>query len=350
MQLIPKTNFDTDLNGKSITLYNLKNQQGLTCQITNYGGRVVSLWTKDKLGKFEDIVLGYDTLQDYLDADEMFFGAIIGRYGNRIANGQFTLDSNSYNLETNNDSNHLHGGSHGFHNVVWDAKQISESKLELSHFSKDGEAGYPGNLSASVTYELTADNALQILYKASTDKKTVLNLTHHSYFNLQGAGNGTINNHLLQINASNYTPVNTDMIPTGEIDSVKNSPFDFTKLKAINRDLDLNNTQLKLGSGYDHNFVLDGSTGLKNAALVIEPISGRTMEVYTTEPGIQFYGGNHLNTNKAVKSNMFYDKQTAFCLETQHFPDSPNQANFPSTILEPNETYTSKTIYRFSIT
>lgn len=350
MQLIPKTNFDTDLNGKSITLYNLKNQQGLICQITNYGGRVVSLWTKDKHGKFEDIVLGYDTLQDYLDADEMFFGATIGRYGNRIANGQFTLDSNSYNLETNNDNNHLHGGSDGFHNVVWNAKQISESKLELSYFSKDAEAGYPGNLSVSVTYELTADNALQILYKASTDKKTVLNLTHHSYFNLQGAGNGTINNHLLQINASNYTPVNTDMIPTGEIDSVKNSPFDFTKLKAINRDLDLNNTQLKLGSGYDHNFVLDGSTGLKNAALVIEPISGRTMEVYTTEPGIQFYGGNHLNTNKVGKSNVFYDKQTAFCLETQHFPDSPNQANFPSTILEPNETYTSKTIYRFSIT
>lgn len=349
MQLIPKTNFDTDLNGKSITLYNLKNQKGLTCQITNYGGRVVSLWTKDKHGKFEDIVLGYDTLQDYLDADEMFFGATIGRYGNRIANGQFTLDSNSYNLETNNDSNHLHGGSHGFHNVVWDAKQISESKLELSYFSKDDEAGYPGNLSVSVTYELTADNALQILYKASTDKKTVLNLTHHSYFNLQGAGNGTINNHLLQINASNYTPVNTDMIPTGQIDSVKNSPFDFTKLKTINRDLDLNNTQLKLGSGYDHNFVLDG-TGLKNAALVIEPISGRTMEVYTTEPGIQFYGGNHLNTNKVGKNNMFYDKQTAFCLETQHFPDSPNQANFPSTILEPNETYTSKTIYRFTIT
>jgi len=348
MQLISKSNFATILNDKPVSLFHLKNDKGLVCQITNYGGRVVSLWTKDKNGHFDDIVLGYDSIQDYLDSDEMFFGALIGRYGNRLANGEFTIDGNTYNLETNNDPNHLHGGSQGFHNVVWDTNHISESKLELSYFSKDGEAGYPGNLSVSVSYELTPDNELHISYKAKTDKKTVVNLTHHSYFNLLGAGRGTINNHLLQINASNYTPVNTNMIPTGEIASVKNSPFDFTVLKSIGKDLNKDNMQLRLGSGYDHNFVLDGN-GLKEAAIVKETISGRTMTVYTSAPGIQFYGGNHLTTKIAGKNKLLYDNQTAFCLETQHFPDSPNQLNFPSTVLKPNDTYTSLCIYRFDI-
>ncbi|WP_282044377.1 aldose epimerase family protein [Winogradskyella flava] len=348
MQLIPKSNFTTILNDKSVSLFNLKNKQGLVGQITNYGGRLISLWTKDKNDKLEDIVLGYNSIQDYLDADEMFFGAIIGRYGNRIAAGQFTLDNNTYGLETNNTPNHLHGGLHGFHNVVWDANQISESKLELYYTSNDGEAGYPGNLKVTVIYELTQENALHISYSAKTDKKTIVNLTHHSYFNLQGAGSGTINNHLLQIYASHYTPVNTNMIPTGEIASVKNSPFDFTESKPIGKDLDSTNTQLQLGSGYDHNFVLD-YRGLKKAAIVKETISGRKMTVYTTEPGIQFYGGNHLNTKKAGKNNLYYNSQTGFCLETQHFPNSPNQPNFPSTVLEPRDTYTSICIYKFGI-
>jgi aldose 1-epimerase len=258
------------------------------------------------------------------------------------------LNDNTYTLATNNDDNHLHGGKKGFNNVVWDAKQISDSELELKYLSKDGEEGYPGNLNVTVVYKLTDNNELEINYAATTDKATPVNLTHHSFFNLHGAGKGSINDHILQINASRYTPIVAGLIPTGSIETVKNTPFDFTSPTPIGEHVNDDNEQLKYGFGYDHNFVLDGS-GLRVAATIIEPNSGRKMEVLTEEPSLQFYGGNFLDGKDIGKGNLPYNYRTAFCLETQHFPDSPNQENFPSTILNEGENYTSTCIYRFSI-
>lgn len=350
IHLLEKSNFDKKTDGKSISLYLLTNKNGIVSEITNYGGKVVSLWVPDRLGNYEDIVLGHSTIDDYLNSKEKYFGALIGRYGNRIANGKFSLDGKEYSLAKNNESNHLHGGDNGFDAVVWDAKQIDNQTLELRYVSKDMQEGYPGTLSIVVVYRLTDNNELKIEYKATTDKTTVVNLTHHSFFNLKGAGNGSINNHLLQINAPYYTPVDKGLIPTGEISSVQNTPFDFQKLTAIGERVDDKHKQLKYGLGYDHNFVINQSLeSLNYAAKVIEPISGRTMEVYTNEPGLQFYGGNFLDGSVIGKHNKNYNHRSAFCLETQHFPDSPNQPNFPTTKLNPGEEYHSICVYKFSI-
>jgi aldose 1-epimerase len=293
------------------------------------------------------LFLGFETLDEYVEKGR-YYGALIGRYGNRIATGKFKLDSIEYVLETNNGINHLHGGKIGYNHVVWDARQFSDNELELSYLSVDGEEGYPGNLKVDVTYLLTDDNSLKITYSATTDKATPVNLTSHSFFNLKGAGKGSINDHILQINASNFTPVIEGLIPTGEITPVKNTPFDFTIPIEIGARLDEENEQFVFGLGYDHNFVLDG-TGLKVAAKVVESLSGRVMEVITDEPGLQFYGGNFLDGSDVGKRNLTYKYREAFCLETQHFPDSPNHSNFPATILKPGETYSSTCIYKFSI-
>ena len=318
IKMIDKNNFEKEINGKQVSLYTLKNSKGTVAQITNYGGRVVSLWTADKNGNFEDIVLGYENIDAYLNSNEIYFGALIGRYGNRIAKGKFQLGDSTYTLATNNGETHLHGGKMGYNDVVWKAHQISDAELELNYLSKDGEEGYPGNVDISVVYTLTNDNELKITYSATTDKATPINLTHHSFFNLHGAGKGSVNDHILQINAANYTPVVKGLIPTGEIVSVKNTPFDFTKPKAIGKQINNDNEQLKLGLGYDHNFVLD-EEGLKVAARIEEPKSGRVIEVLTDEPGMQFYGGNFLNGKDVGKNNLAYKFRTAFCLETQHF-------------------------------
>lgn len=342
--------FEKVIDKKQTSLYVLKNKHGVLSEITNYGGKVVSLWVPDRHGNFDDIVLGHPNIDDYLNSKEKYFGALIGRYGNRIANGKFSLDGQEFNLAKNNGDNHLHGGNKGFESVVWDATQIDQQTLELKYVSKDMEEGYPGNLTVTVIYQLTDNNELKIEYWATTDAPTVINLTHHSFFNLKGAGNGTINDHLLLINSAYYTPVDNGLIPTGEIASVEDTPFDFQKLIAIGERVDAENQQLIYGLGYDHNFVLNQSLeALNYAAKVIEPVSGRTMEVYTNEPGLQFYGGNFLDGSVVGKENKAYKFRTAFCLETQHFPDSPNNPNFPSTRLNPKEEYYSICIYKFSV-
>ncbi|THV56863.1 galactose-1-epimerase [Flagellimonas alvinocaridis] len=347
---IDKKNFEKIVDGKPVSLYVLENEQGTVAEITNYGGKVVSLWLPDKSGNYEDVVLGHENIDDFLNAKEKYFGALIGRYGNRIAHGKFTLDGMEYTLATNNGANSLHGGNKGFDAVVWDAKQVDAQTLELTYLSKDGEEGYPGNLSVRVSYQLTDENELKIEYWATTDQSTVVNLTHHSFFNLHGAGNGTINDHLLQIHAAHYTPVDAGLIPTGEIATVEGTPFDFQESKPIGVELEIKNQQLDYGMGYDHNFVLkQNGEGLNYAAKVVEPISGRVMEVYTNEPGMQFYGGNFLDGSIVGKEDKAYEFRTAFCLETQHFPDSPNQPNFPSTRLDPGEEYYSICVYRFLV-
>ncbi|MDT0553070.1 aldose epimerase family protein [Urechidicola vernalis] len=346
VSLIESSNFNEGIQNKKVHLFTLRNSNGMISQITNLGGKVVSLWVVDANGNYEDVVLGFDTAEKYIEAKEKYFGALIGRYGNRIANGTFKLNDSIYSITINNGVNHLHGGLEGYNAVVWDAEQKSESKLELTYLSKDGEEGYPGNVLITTVYELKDDNSLAIKYRATTDKSTPINLTHHSFFNLKGAGKGTINDHLLQINANYFTPINKEIIPTGEIISVQNTPFDFRRLKSISNGLYNQNEQLEFGSGYDHNFVVNGA-GVRTVAKVVEPTSGRVMEVVSDEPGIQFYGGNFLSGTKG-KNGKTYEYRGAFCLETQHFPNSPNQPNFPSTILNPGEIYTSICIYKFS--
>jgi aldose 1-epimerase len=311
---------------------------------------VVSLLVPDKNGIAVDVVVGPGTLQQYIDSKEPYFGAAIGRYGNRIAKGKFTLDSKQYTLATNNNVNHLHGGKKGFQYVVWDAKQASDSVLELTYMSKDGEEGYPGNLQVKMIYTLTADNGLQFYYEATTDKKTVCNLTNHAFYNLNGSG--TINNHLLQINADTYTPVDSTLLPTGIIEKVHGIPFDFTQPAAIGlRVNDTANVQIKNGFGYDHNFVLKRTTGndLQQACTIEGDVSGIMMTIYTQEPGLQFYGGNFMLGKNIIKGGNKDAYRTAFALETQHYPDSPNQLQFPTTVLKPVETYRTKTVYRFSL-
>lgn len=347
---LEKSSFEKVIDGKQVRLYTLKNFSGMSAEITNYGGKVVSLWVPDRLGVYQDIVLGHSNIDDYVSSKEKYFGALIGRYGNRIANGKFSLDGKEYNLAKNNNENHLHGGNKGYNSVVWDAKQTDDQTLELSYKSKDMEEGYPGNISIKVVYKLTDNNELKTEYWATTDAPTVINLTHHSFFNLRGAGNGTINDHLLQINAANYTPVDEGLIPTGEIATVEDTPFDFQKPTPIGKRLEANNKQLDYGLGYDHNFVLNQNLNRLNfAAKILDSISGRQMEVYTNEPGLQFYGGNFLDGSVVGKDNKTYNYRTAFCLETQHFPDSPNKEHFPSTRLNVGMEYYSICIYKFSI-
>jgi len=343
--------FDKTIDGKKVALFLLKNKHGLTAAITNYGGKVVSLTVPDKHGNMADVVLGYANIDGYLHTCEPYFGALIGRYGNRIGGGRFTLNGEQYNLATNNGANHLHGGKKGFNAVVWDAVQPDSQTLILSYTSVDGEEGYPGNLQVKVTYTLNDRNELGITYDATTDKATVVNLTHHSFFNLNGEGNGTINDHVLQINADRYTPVDAGLIPTGELAQVEGTPFDFRKPTTIKKDIEADNDQLKYGHGYDHNFVLNktpaNAQGLTLAAKIDEPISGRVMEVWTNEPGLQFYGGNFLNGKEKGKAGKPYIFRSAFCLETQHFPDSPNKPNFPGTVLQPGQVYHSVCVYKF---
>ncbi len=350
IQLIDPAAFGGEADGKKVELFTLVNQNGLTAQITNFGGRLVSLWVPDKNGKFEDIVPGYPTLDGYLRSNEIYYGPILGRYCNRIGKGMFTLNDSLYSLAVNNGPNHLHGGIKGFNNVVWDAVQSGDNILLLSYLSPDGEEGYPGNLQVNVTYELTDDNELKIEYTASTDKPTPVNLTNHSFWNLKGAGNGDINDHHLQINANFYTPVDSGLIPTGEIAPVDGTPFDFRNPMPVGARVGEDHIQLKFGGGYDHNWVLQESdTALTFAVRVVEPVSGRTLEVYTNEPGIQFYGGNFLDGGDVGKNGKGYIYRGAFVLETQHFPDSPNKPQFPETILEPEEEYYSICIFRFGV-
>ncbi|WP_313790938.1 aldose epimerase family protein [Allomuricauda sp. SCSIO 65647] len=345
--------FKNIINDKETNLYVLRNNNGVEAIFTDYGQRLISLFVPDRNGNMEDIVLGFNTLQEYIDSKEKYFGATIGRYGNRIAKGKFSIDGKSYQLATNNGENHLHGGDKGFNDVVWDVKKVTENEIEFKRVSPDMEEGYPGNLDVTVHYHLTDDNELEITYKATTDKATHVNLTHHSFFNLKGEGEGTINDHLLYINADRYTPVDEGLIPIGKLEMVEGTPFDFRKPKPIGQDLEVKNGQLTFGNGYDHNFVLGESPknnkGLVLAAKVIEPTSGRIMEVYTDEPGLQFYGGNFLDGTIIGKKGKPYIFRGAFCLETQHFPDTPNNQNFPTTLLKPEEEYSSTCIYKFLV-
>ena len=347
---VSKAPFGTTKDGKAVEIYTLTNSRGSEATVITYGGAVVSLKVPDKQGKLGDVVLGFDSIADF-EKHTAFFGALIGRYGNRIAKGKFTLDKHEYTLAANNGENHLHGGIKGFDKVVWTAKSSTDKKgthLDLSYFSVDGEEGYPGNLNIKVVYTLTEDNQLKIVYSATTDKTTVVNLTHHSYFNL--AGSGGILDHRLTLNADRYTPTDKGSIPTGELASVAGTPFDFRKETAIGARIDQENEQLKFGRGYDHNFVLTRKgKGVELAARVYEPTSGRMMEVLTTEPGIQFYSGNFLDGSVPGKGGKSYPFRSGFCLETQHFPDSPNRPNFPSTTLKPGQKYSQTTIYAFSV-
>ena len=327
----------------------LINKNGMMATVTPFGGKVISLWVPDKNGKLGDVVLGYDSAWQYINGNA-YFGALIGRYGNRIAKGKFTVDGKEYQLNVNNGTNALHGGPNGFHNVYWSAEKISDNSLELYYTSRDGEEGYPGNLTVKVTYSITDDNELVIEYEANTDKATVLNLTHHSFFNLAGEGHGTILDHSLLINADRFLPVDDGLIPTGELKPVKGTPFDFTKPTKIGERIDADDMQLKNGKGYDHNFVLNKKEReLAMAATVTEPTSGRVMEVWTTEPGVQFYSGNFLTGKEVGKGGKKYEYRTAFCLEAQHFPDSPNQPTFPNTVLKPDGVYKQKTVYKFGV-
>jgi aldose 1-epimerase len=347
---LKKTPFGKTPEGQAVDLYVLTNKNGMEVAITNYGGAVVSVKVPDRKGKMADVVLGYDSLDGYVN-DKAYFGALIGRYGNRIAHGQFTLDGVTYSLAKNNGDNSLHGGKRGFNKAVWDAKEVAskqERGLQLNYLSKDGEEGYPGNLKVQVVYTLTDANELKIDYSAATDKKTVLNLTNHSYFNLAGQGSGDILGHQLMISADRFTPVDAGLIPTGELRSVAGTPFDFRAKTVIGARINADDEQLKLGKGYDHNFVLRGQGALGLAARAVEANSGRVLEVWTTEPGVQFYTGNFLDGTARGKEGKTYGFRSAFCLETQHYPDSPNHPDFPSTVLSPGQRFHSVTVYKFS--
>jgi aldose 1-epimerase len=349
---VEEADFGKTADGGDARIYTLRNRKGAEARITNYGGIVVSLKMPDRAGKFDDVVLGFDSLEPYFKQSP-YFGAIVGRYANRIAKGKFSLDGKEYTLAINNRPNSLHGGVKGFDKVIWTAKPQSGKEgpsLELTYVSRDGEEGFPGTLSTKVIYTLTENDELRIEYSATTDKKTVVNLCNHSYFDLAGAGNGTVLDHQLMINADAFTPVNKSLIPTGEIAPVKNTPMDFTSPMAIGSRIDEKFEQLHFGNGYDHNYVLNKKSGAMSlAARVSEPTTGRVMEVWTTEPGVQFYTANSLNIAHG-KGEKPYPHRSAFCLETQHFPDSPNQPNFPSVVLSPGETYHETTVYRFLTT
>jgi len=334
-----------EFDGKQVYLFTLQNNNGTTVTISNYGGTVTSFVTPDKNGKKSSIIIGFDSLHSYLQHPP-YFGALIGRYGNRIGDAKFTLDGTTYKLAANDGKNHLHGGLKGFDKVVWDATIPNDSipSLTLKYLSKDGEEGYPGNLQVTVQYTLTDEDGLQIEYSAITDKATPVNLTNHSYFNLSGDVSNTILNEKLMIDADNYTPVDSTLIPTGEIKSVKGTPFDFTSPKLIGRDID------SVKGGYDHNWVLNKKdTSLQKVAELSDSISGRSLEVYTTQPGLQFYTGNFLDGTFINRDGKPITKHAALCLETQHFPDSPNKPNFPSTILKPGEVYHAVTVYKVKL-
>lgn len=350
---IADSHFKDTIDGKETALYVLTNSKGTEAVFTNYGQRLISLMVPDREGNYKDIVLGFDSLPPYTRGRGGFFGAVVGRYGNRIGNASFVLDGTTYQLAKNNGDNHLHGGEKGFESMVWNVDSVTNNYIAFRRVSPDMEEGYPGNLDVRVAYTLTDSNELVIEYQATTDKKTHVNLTNHSYFNLKGAGEGDVTAHIMQINADSITPVDSELIPTGELKAVEGTAFDFKNPKAIGKDIDAENEQLGFGRGYDHNFVLNDSPknedGLVFAARVVEPQSGRVMEVYTSEPGVQFYGGNFLNGEVIGKKGRAYPFRGAFCLETQHFPDSPNRPEFPSTVLEPGEEYHTTTVFSFGV-
>ncbi|MCX7722306.1 MAG: galactose mutarotase [Verrucomicrobiae bacterium] len=347
---ITKQPFGRTRDGTPIDLYVLRNSKGMEAGICNYGGIVVWLKVPDKYGQLGDVVLGYDHLDGYL-TNNPYFGCLIGRYGNRIANGRFVLDGVTYQLATNDGPNHLHGGLKGFDKVVWTAKTYltpDGPALELQYLSADGEEGYPGNLSVKAVYTVTEDNALRLDFTATTDKPTICNLTHHSYFNL--AGKGDILNHVVTMPANRFTPVDATLIPTGELRPVDGTPFDFRKPTPIGARINQPDEQLKFGKGYDHNWVYDKRPGqLTLLARVHEPTTGRVMEVWSTEPGLQFYTGNFLDGSIKGKGGWVYQFRHGFCMEPQHYPDSPNKPHFPSTVLRPGQVYRNKIIYKFSV-
>ncbi|MBA0884958.1 aldose epimerase family protein [Flavobacterium undicola] len=348
---IEKSAYGTTAKGEKIDSYKLKNQKGMEVDIMTYGGIITSLKVPNKAGVFEEVVIGFNNFEQYTK-DNPYFGALIGRYGNRIAKGKFTLDGKEYQLATNNGKNALHGGPEGFHRRIWtveEAKGGDAATLKLKYISKDLEEGYPGNLTVFVTYTLNKDNSLDVLYEATTDKKTVVNLTQHSYFNLSGDFTKTILNDEITIDADKLVPVDADLIPTGKLDDVTNTPFDFRKPKAIGKDIEVTNDQLKKGLGYDHCWVLNNQDkGFRFAASAYDPTSGRLLEVYTDQPGIQLYTGNFLDGTLPTRDGKTYAHRTGLCLETQHYPDSPNQKDFPTTVLNPGENYKTKTSFKFS--
>ena len=351
VELIPTSSFEKEIDGKQVSLYTLA-AGDLTMQVTNFGGRVVTLWTPDKDGNYEDIVLGYNNIETYLNnPGERFLGAVVGPYANRIANGTYTIGEETYTFPQNNNGQTLHGGLKGLDLVVWDVEDVTDSTLVLSYLHEDGAEGMPGNLKIVMTYALTSDNEFKVDYVAETDKTTHVNISHHSFFNLKGEGNGTINDHILYINASDITPVNAALIPSGEIADVTGTPFDFRQAKTIGQDLEVENEQLANGGGYDHNWVLDRQTPdqMELAASVYEPASGRFMEVYTDQPALQFYGGNFFDGTTEGKYGKALRYRESIALETQKYPDTPNHSNFPSTLLNPGETYTHSCVYRFSV-
>jgi aldose 1-epimerase len=340
--------FQKTVDGKKTDLYYLKNKNGVQAAITSWGGRLVSLVVPDKDGAMTDVVIGFDSLTTYQVAGD-FYGAIIGRYGNRIGRATFNLEGKTYNLSVNNGPNTLHGGKEGFDAKVWDAKQLNDHSLEINYLSKDGEMGFPGNLTVKVVYDLQDDNSLKISYEATTDKPTVVNLTNHAYWNLNGCCSGTILNHALQIDADAYTPVDTTLIPTGKIAPIVGTPFDFRTLTAIGLRIEQKDEQLKNGKGYDHNWVLNQHDISKPITTLVGDKTGIQMQVYTTEPGIQFYSGNFMAGKYIIKGGVKNDFRTGLCLETQHYPDSPNKPAFPSTELKPGQTYKTTSIYKFSV-
>ncbi len=343
--------FNKIIDGKQIKLYTLSNQKGMEITVTNYGARIVSWMVPDKKGLLEDVVFGFDSIEGYLGPKDTYFGAAVGRYGNRIAKGEFTIGDIHYKLAQNNGINSLHGGIIGFSKKIWDVATKGTNELNFKLVSPDMEEGFPGELIVSMSYKLTNDNELVIRYEAKCDKPTVINLTNHSFFNLHGAGNGTILDHQLTLYADNFTPIDSTLIPTGEILSVENTPFDFRKPELIGTRIGSDHQQIKFGLGYDINYVLKKSTeqNVALAATVYEPQSGRVLEVFTDQPGIQFYSGNFLDGKKPGKKGKFYGYRTGFCLETQHYPNSPNQPKFPSVQLDPDQVYTHTCIYKFSI-
>ena len=349
---ITKSLYGITKDNKKVNLYSFKTENGMQVDIINYGGIITSLKVPDKKGEIKDIVLGYNKLEDYI-TESPYFGSIIGRYGNRIAKGKFNLNGTEYELATNNDENHLHGGNIGFDKVIWKSEtkiDSNSSSLILKYLSTDMEEGYPGNLDTTVIYEIKNDNSIEITYQAKTDKTTIVNLTQHSYFNLSGDFNQSILNHKIKINADQFLPVNKSLIPRGDKLDVSMTPFDFRNFKKIEKDINVDDLQLNYGNGYDHCWVLnDYKKGYRLIASAFDEESGRVMEVYSDQPGLQFYTGNFLDGSLPQKKEGFYNFRSGFCLETQHFPNSPNQSDFPSVILNPNETYYSKTSYKFKI-
>ena len=351
MKLLPAEAFETTVDGKPVALYTLR-AGDITMQVTNYGARVVSLWTPDREGRYEDIVLGCESIDRYLDTlGERFLGAVVGPYANRIAKGRFTIDGTEYTLPLNNNGQTLHGGLTGVDRVVWDVVSATDDKLVLHYLHPDGQDGFPGNLDIEMIYSLTPDNEFRVDYKATTDKPTVANFSHHPFFNLKGEGNGTVLDNVMTINASHTTPVDSVLIPTGEIAPVEGTPFDFREPHTIGERIGADNAQLRNGGGYDHNWVIDRKTesGVELAATVWEPASGRTVEVWSDQPGLQVYSGNFFDGKSMGKYGKPQRYRESLALETQKFPDSPNQDNFPSTVLRPGQTYTQTCIYKFGV-